>query len=306
VQRIGQSMREPVAIDELGRVEMTLLRAGSAPGASVWLDVHAGDAEGGVDEGAGVLATSDPVPFDAITGALGEPVGFEFSGSDRIAIPAEARRVFVVRTDAEVSEKVYLAVRVGAGQYANGNLVFGGVAEAFSDVLYPENGQLPLLYEGDHRTLDSEPHGGVCVIPEFPKFETPDTWYELHPPGFEVLLQEWIDAPDYVEGNPLGVILQPRFDTETRDGPIRRWRDVELVVTWSAPCECAADGPRRPERPGASGASPRTSSPDATSPSSRARAGRSSAACPKDCEAGPRRGPRRWDTCSGPGARGSR
>ncbi len=74
-----------------------------------------------------------------------------------------------------------------SNQYANGNLILGGIPRALSEVNYPATGDLPSLFEADDVTPRTDPHGSISILDSFPTFPTNNVWVEVHPPNFHQL-----------------------------------------------------------------------------------------------------------------------
>ena len=87
---------------------------------------------------------------------------------------------------------------------------------------------MPSLFEADDVTPRTAPHGSISILDSFPTFPTNNVWVEVHPPNFHQLIQEWVNDPSYLEGDPIGVTISPANTTQV--GRIRSWDDFELVV----------------------------------------------------------------------------
>jgi hypothetical protein len=219
-------MQENSAITNLLAVQFQMRRTGSVT-ASVWCDVYEWTAGGVINEGTGVLATSDARTFNSFVNSTPVLEDFTFSGVNRIDIAANDRRAFVIRTDAPVSTSTFPTVQYGTGQYSNGNIVIGGPTEAWGDANYPSHGDLPHLYEADDETIDVAPHESISIV-DWPSFME-NVWVEVHPPNMHTLIQEWVNDVGYLEGDPLSVIAQPTSDSDI-GVQARNWDDMELVV----------------------------------------------------------------------------
>ena len=105
--------------------------------------------------------------------------------------------------------------------------MIAGEREAWGEALYPDLESYPHLYETDDETIDTPPFGSITSV-DFPTTMN-DTFFEVHPPNLHLLLQEWVNAPDYVEGDPVGFYVVPTSDSSI-DVSGRSWDNMELVV----------------------------------------------------------------------------
>lgn len=230
--RGGQLYAPAPGAFNLGRIQFRMLRSGSLPSANLFCDLYNWTTGGGIDEGTGVLATSDAVAFDSLPTAGNALINFNFSGGNQYAVSNAERLAAVVRCDT-LLDSFHLMFMVGSSSDypSGGHFVFGDLTEAFGTCLYPEMGMFPILYEIDDTTIRTPPHGGISIIPSVPNF-TNNVWVQVNIPDFTDRIQEWVSAAGYTEGDKLGLILQPTASSSL-SVPARSWDGAELFVEWA-------------------------------------------------------------------------
>jgi hypothetical protein len=226
---IGQVV-EMTAAGSLGQVDVNVFR-GAGVATNVFMDVYAVGGDGGPT--GPVLATSDPIVHNTI-GTLSTNIeSFVFSGGDQIPLADATKYAFVIRTVAVAKLNVRVQTNALYAVLGAGSLVACGLPLRFSDSMYIDNGSLPLLYEADDTTIRTAPNGDIINF-SFPEFPTDNTWFEVRPPDLKHLIQEWVNAPGYTEGDdPLAVQFAPTADSQV--GVTRQWDDHELYISWRQP-----------------------------------------------------------------------
>lgn len=213
----------------LGSIDYRVRRVGS-PAGSIFVTVH--PVIGNVLNDSVVLATSGAIPCATLPVAFTN-VNFLFTGGNQIGISSGQTRGYKLNVGYPISASNYVEASASSTGFSATPLQpmnVAGIARQLSEVNYPIDAKLPLLYEADNATIRVAPHGSVARMTSFPSFPTDNVFVDVRPPTLKDLIQEWIDDPGYVSNGIIGVQVTPSDTTEVP--VLRQWDDYRLVVEY--------------------------------------------------------------------------
>lgn len=243
--QLGQSMEIELA-GTLADIDIILNKIG-APTGNIWLEVYDQDGSGFPGN---LLATSDIRDVSLIpVGPPGVSETFVFSGGDQYVFSLAEKFVVVLRGDWAINGVDYVETTFklpGAvqGGYTLGNAMTFGEGAGLDDQHYPTDLEVITLPSAHPSVF------GIWVTPPF------TAGVEYTTPNFSELMQPYLDAVGYAEGDPFAIQLT-RFSAQQENTRSFKGFDhadtpatsnqITLQIQWSDPVgeKSLLDTPKR-------------------------------------------------------------